>query len=199
LRYFQKFIADNITDEGRKADVFEVTGVIKADVFIALATAAATLGDKTLGLAYLKQAQVAANETTGEDIKANDFKILATAVSNLGGNDNSQALEYLKQLQDAAYMLTDQERKADVFKALATAAKTLGESKQALQFSQSAVNTAKQAHIDNGAFLNYAELNAQAGNYRTACNLAKEDSVNTGEALKILAVVLREYGQEHRL
>ena len=187
LEYLQKTIVEKITDEYRKAFVFQ-----------ALATAAATLGDKTQGLAYLTQLQTATEKITDEERKATVFQALATAAATLG--DKTQGLAYLTQLQTATEKITDEEGKATVFQALATAAATLGDPEQALQFSQRAVNVARNSKAsDNGAFLNNAELNAQAGNYRTACNLAREGKVKTGEALKILAVVLREYTQKHRL
>ena len=87
--------------------------------------------------------------------------------------------------------------------ALATAAGSLGGHKQALQFSKHAVDIAKQAKIfdSDALLLHNAELNAQAGNYREDCNLAREENVKTRDALKlkILAVVLREYTQKHSL
>jgi hypothetical protein len=102
------------------------------------------------------------------------------------------------QAQTAADKLNDEQFKASVFQDLATAAATLGDTERALQFSQHAVNMTKEVKFsDSSEFLNNAEQNAKAGNYRTACNLANKQ--RAGEALKILAVVLREYSQEHRL
>lgn len=84
--------------------------------------------------------------------------------------------------------------------ALAEAAGSPGDQERALQFSQHALAAAKKAKIsDSRAFLNNAELNAEAGNYREACNLAHGENIATKDALKILAVVLREYTKKHRL
>jgi hypothetical protein len=139
-----------------------------------------------------------AEKIADERYKISVFQALAAAAGALG--DKTQGLAYLTQLQTAAEKIADEGRKADVFEALATAAGSLGDQEQALQFSQHAVDAAKKAKAsDSSVFLDNAELNAQAGNYREACNLAHEENIATKDALKILTVVLREYTQKHRL
>ena len=187
LEHLQKSIVEKIAAERNKTDVFK-----------ALAAAAGSLGDKTQGLAYLTQLQTATEKITDEWAKASVFKALAASAGSLG--DKTQGLAYLTQLQTAAEKVANEGTKAAVFQALAAAAESLGDQEQALQFSQQALDAVKETKDSySSVFLENAELNAQAGNYRDSCNLAHEENITTIDALKILAVVLREYTHKHRL
>jgi hypothetical protein len=227
LQYLQTAIAEKISDEQSKAEVFTdlatAAGTLgnkeqglayltqlqaaaekisdeqrKSYVFSTLATAAGMLGDKEQGFAYLMKALGIAKKISDEQSKDNVFSNLARAAGTLGNPE--QGLAYLTQLQTAAEKISDEQSKAEVFTALATAAGTLGNKKQAWQFSYYAVNAARKAKADdNPAFLQNAELNAQAGNYRKACELARDKEYVKSDGLKILAVVLREYTKEHDL
>jgi hypothetical protein len=127
--------------------------------------------------------------------KADVFRALAAAAGQLG--DKVQGLAYLAQLQTAAEKIADEGSKADAFQALAAAAGQLGDKKKQFELAQQAVDTARKGNSNVSAFMYAAEINAQAGNYRTACNLANEKSIATDDAVKIFAIVLREYTAKH--